>query len=137
MELAAIVTHLQDEDFKEDIINLIQTCASATEAEKKTLLVDFEKDIQSHLDQLDDIKDIEEIPVTLALKYIETKCRWINLNTQINYRLMRTGVPMELEMYRASILSHLLLRMEALLPPQDLQTICDFLSQPVGSGSKT
>jgi len=135
MELQKIVGHLTDTGFRNDISDLILGCSMATDSQREQMLSEFDKEISSYLQQLEDIKDVEEIPVSLALKYIETKCRWINLNTQINYRLMRTGEPMELEMYQASVLSHILMHLEHLLPADDLQAICEFLTQPVKGGS--
>jgi hypothetical protein len=77
------------------------------------------------------IDDDEQIAETLAINYIEIKTRWIALNTKINYQTFRLGACDPELAFRGTACSCLLAEVEALLTPDDVIKITEFLAQPV------
>jgi len=82
---------------------------------------------------LSDITDTEDVRMTLAIRYIELKCAWIQFNTTNNYCLMNTGNVDGRSVLKSCLLSHLLGNVESLLTPNEINQITDFLSQPINT----
>lgn len=82
---------------------------------------------------LSDITDTEDMRMTLAIRYIELKCSWIQFNTTNNYCLMNTGEVDGRSVLKSCLLSHLLGNVETLLTPDEINQITDFLSRPINT----
>lgn len=80
---------------------------------------------------IQEIGDPDEVKMTLAINYIELKSRWIALNTKINYQTFRTGSCDSMTALRGAALSAIVGHVEALLTPQDIDEITQFLSEPI------
>lgn len=83
------------------------------------------------IDVLTTVEDPQEISVLIAINYIELKTHWIALNTKINYSVFKTGACDTEDALQASSVSALIGLLESLLTPTDIETITDFLSQPL------
>ncbi len=80
---------------------------------------------------VDDVEDDIEMVHLTAIRYIELKSHWMTLNTQINYRLVKSGIfDPELSM-RASLTSGLLMLLERFVDTRDVDRITTFLAQPL------
>ena len=78
-----------------------------------------------------DIADPETLEMVTAIHYIELKCHWIMLNTQVNYRtVFKEETDMSLA-YQASLVSQLLEALERLIDEDDVDRIIQFLAEPV------
>lgn len=82
------------------------------------------------LKSLQDISDADQMVESLAIVYIETKSEWIMLNTMVNYQLMRHGEGDGEAVLRAALVSSLLMTVERMLTPKDIQAITNFLAAP-------
>jgi len=80
---------------------------------------------------LADIDDEDEVRSTLAISYIETKSRWMALNTKINYAVFRHGACATEDAFRGFVTSQLLATIESLLDQEDIDKITSFLAEPV------
>lgn len=94
-------------------------------------LASVERTTQRLIDVLNTVEDPEEISVLIAINYIELKTRWIALNTKINYSVFKTGSCETDDALQASSVSALIGLLESLLTPSDIETITDFLAQPL------
>jgi len=82
---------------------------------------------------LSDITDTEDMRMTLAIRYIELKCAWIQFNTTNNYCLMNTGNLDGRSVLKSCLISHLLGNVESLLKTEEIAQITDFLSRPINT----
>jgi hypothetical protein len=77
------------------------------------------------------ISNEEDVEMALAIQYVELKSRWIAFNTKMNYEMFRGITPQAHDMCRATAVSTFLGYLEELLNPKDIDTITDFLSEPI------
>lgn len=103
--------------------------ASPSQIEKTLDSVDRTR--ERLIDVLKTVEDPEEISVLIAINYIELKTRWIALNTKINYSVFKTGSCETEDALQASSVSALIGLLESLLNQTDIETITDFLAQPL------
>jgi len=80
---------------------------------------------------LNAVEDPEEISVLIAINYIELKTKWIAINTKINYSVFKTGACDTEDALSASSVSAIIGLLETLITATDIETITDFLSQPL------
>ena len=73
----------------------------------------------------------EDVEMALAIQYVELKSRWIAFNTKMNYEMFRGITPQARDMCRATSISTFLGYLEELLQPSDIDTITEFLSEPI------
>lgn len=78
-----------------------------------------------------DIDSKEELERGLATQYIEVKCHWTMLNTQIQHQTARNGAPDEALIYRATCVSLIIQRLEPLLSQERVNTLTAFLAEPL------
>lgn len=90
-----------------------------------------ERTMERLVDVLTTVEDPEEISVLIAINYIELKTNWIALNTKINYSVFKTGACETDDALQASSVSAVIGLLESLLTPTDIETITDFLAQPL------
>ncbi|TVR45065.1 MAG: hypothetical protein EA402_05275 [Planctomycetota bacterium] len=76
------------------------------------------------------VDDPEDLCYCAVVRYIEVKCRWILLNNQVNYTMVRTGSPPDEVMYRACIAAQLLAALEVHIRSHHVEAITDFLAEP-------
>jgi len=86
---------------------------------------------QRLIETLNAVEDPDEISVLIAINYIELKTQWIAFNTKINYAVFKNGVCKTEDALHASSISGVIGLLETLITPTDIQTITDFLSQPL------
>ncbi len=80
---------------------------------------------------LRDVNDPIDLRLTLALRYIELKSVWIQFNTTINYCLMNKGEADPRSLLCSSLISQLLISVESLLKPEEVEQISNFLNTPI------
>lgn len=78
-----------------------------------------------------DIDTEEELERGLATQYIEMKCHWTMLNTQIQHQTAREGGPDEDLIYRATCVSLIIQNLEPLLSQERIDNLTAFLAEPL------
>jgi hypothetical protein len=78
-----------------------------------------------------DIETEEELERGLATQYIEVKCHWTMLNTQIQHQTARDGEPDEDLIYRATCVSLIIQSLEPLLSQERVDNLTAFLAEPL------
>lgn len=78
-----------------------------------------------------DIDTQEELQRGLATQYIEMKCHWTMLNTQIQHQTAREGGPEEDLIYRATCVSLIIQSLEPLLSQERVDNLTAFLAEPL------
>lgn len=78
-----------------------------------------------------DIDTEEELERGLATQYIEVKCHWTMLNTQIQHQTARSGEPDEDLIYRATCVSLIVQNLEPLLSQEHVDRLTSFLAEPL------
>lgn len=78
-----------------------------------------------------DIDAEEELQRGLATQYIEMKCHWTMLNTQIQHQTARNGEAEEALIYRASCVSLIIQSLEPLLTQERIDGLTAFLAEPL------
>ena len=78
-----------------------------------------------------DIDTEEELQRGLATQYIEMKCHWTMLNTQIQHQTARDGGPDEDLIYRATCVSLIIQSLEPLLSQERIDNLTAFLAEPL------
>mgnify|MGYP000202698431 CR=1 FL=1 len=83
------------------------------------------------LDGLLAIESFEELKRGLAIGYIEMKCRWTMLNTQIQQQTAQEGRPDEPLIYRATCVSLIVQALEPLLSREYVENVANLLADPL------
>jgi hypothetical protein len=78
-----------------------------------------------------DIDTEEELQRGLATQYIEMKCHWTMLNTQIQHQTAHDGGPEEDLLYRATCVSLIIQSLEPLLSQERVDNLTAFLAEPL------
>ncbi|PQJ36326.1 hypothetical protein BSZ35_06045 [Salinibacter sp. 10B] len=78
-----------------------------------------------------DIDAEEELQRGLATQYIEMKCHWTMLNTQIQHQTARDGSAEEDLIYRATCVSLIIQSLEPLLSQERIDNLTAFLAEPL------
>lgn len=78
-----------------------------------------------------DIEAEEEVQRGLATQYVEMKCHWTMLNTQIQHQTARDGAPDESLVYRATCVSLIIQHLEPLLSRERIDNLTAFLAEPL------
>lgn len=78
-----------------------------------------------------DIDTGEELQRGLATQYIEMKCHWTMLNTQIQHQTARDGQADEDLIYRATCVSLIIQSLEPLLSQERVDNLTAFLAEPL------
>ena len=78
-----------------------------------------------------DIDTEEELQRGLATQYIEMKCHWTMLNTQIQHQTAREDGPEEDLIYRATCVSLIIQSLEPLLSQERIDNLTAFLAEPL------
>lgn len=78
-----------------------------------------------------DIDTEDELERGLATQYIEVKCHWTMLNTQIQHQTARSGDPDENLIYRATCVSLIIQNLEPLLSQDRVDNLTAFLAEPL------
>lgn len=83
------------------------------------------------LDSLSSIESREEIERGLAVGYVEMKCHWTMLNTQIQHQTAHNGRPDEELIYRATCVSLIVQALEPLLTRERVENLTGLLAEPL------
>lgn len=86
---------------------------------------------QRLIEAMNAVEDPDEISVLIAINFIELKTKWIALNTKINYSTFKTGKCKTEDALQASSISAMIGLIETLITATDVETITEFLSQPL------
>jgi len=78
-----------------------------------------------------DIDTKEELQRGLATQYIEMKCHWTMLNTQIQHQTARDGEAADDLIYRATCVSLIIQSLEPLLSQERVDNLTAFLAEPL------
>ncbi len=78
-----------------------------------------------------DIDTEDELQRGLATQYIEMKCHWTMLNTQIQHQTARDGEAQEDLIYRATCVSLIIQSLEPLLSQERIDNLTAFLAEPL------
>jgi hypothetical protein len=78
-----------------------------------------------------DIDTEEELQRGLATQYIEMKCHWTMLNTQIQHQTARDGGAADDLIYRATCVSLIIQGLEPLLSQERVDNLTAFLAEPL------
>jgi replication fork clamp-binding protein CrfC len=78
-----------------------------------------------------DIETEEELERGLATQYIEVKCHWTMLNTQIQHQTARDGRAKDDLIYRATCVSLIIQNLEPLLSQERIDNLTAFLAEPL------
>jgi hypothetical protein len=78
-----------------------------------------------------DIETEEELERGLATQYIEVKCHWTMLNTQIQHQTARDGHAEDDLIYRATCVSLIIQNLEPLLSQERIDNLTAFLAEPL------
>jgi hypothetical protein len=130
-----------------EIVDRLNKVLNSDELEKSwkesaETLIDDEDKVESLLDWVrgyrdeflgltDDVQDPDEVQTSIVVRYIEIKCHWMMLNTQMQYQAVNTGNPDQELMTKGSLISNLLEKLEEFLDEDDIREITEFLSQPM------
>lgn len=71
----------------------------------------------------------EALKRSLAVGYVEMKCHWTMLNTQIQHQTSRNGQPEEPLIYKATCVSLIVQALEPLLNREYVEGLTDFLAE--------
>ncbi len=115
-----------DESWKEAIDSMIDEDNKAHE------LLDWVKEYRDEfLNMTEDVQDPDEIRTSLILRYIEIKCHWMILNTQMQYQAVNTGGADPEIMVKGSLISNLLEELENFLDQEEIERLTKFLTEPI------
>lgn len=134
MELKIIKENLKNESFSRSVRENIEDWGKSfetTKEDEKLTQVWFDSVIDNFLKILEDVEDEEELRVLLFSKYVELKCFWKQLNTQIQYQNFNTGNTDSKLMIQASLTTYILIAIEPLIHEEDLVEIQQFLTKPI------
>ncbi|EMY60036.1 hypothetical protein [Leptospira terpstrae] len=134
MELKIIKENLTNESFSRSVRENIEDWGKSfetTKEDEKLTQVWFDSVIDNFLKILEDVEDEEELRVLLFSKYVELKCFWKQLNTQIQYQNFNTGNTDSKLMIQASLTTYILIAIEPLIHEEDLVEIQQFLTKPI------
>lgn len=134
MELKIIKEKLKNESFTRSVSENIEDWRKGfdmSKKEKDQTLIWFDSLINNFLKVLEDIEDEEELRVILFTKYVELKCNWKQLNTQIQYQNFNTGNADSHLIIKASLTTYILIAIEPLIHEDDLNEIQQFLTKPI------
>lgn len=134
MELQFIKEKLSNQNFKNSVsenINEWMIGFEQSEEQKTNIHLWFDSMIHQFLDILDDVEIKEELSVLIFSKYVELKCYWKQLNTQIQYQNFNTGEADPNLIIKASLTTYILIALEPLIHDEDLNEIQEFLTKPI------
>lgn len=77
------------------------------------------------------VEDGEDVYISAVANYIELKARWIAINNQINYEMIRQGAPDVTSQFQGFCVYSLLAVIEPLIVEADVETLTSFLAEPV------
>jgi len=105
---------------------------SGVEAGERKAVWTYVADLRDRiLDSLLAVDSLEALKRGLAVGYVEMKCHWTMLNTQIQHQTARDGRPEEPLIYRATCVSLIVEALEPLLSREYVEGLADFLAEPL------
>ncbi|PJZ36663.1 hypothetical protein CH354_13915 [Leptospira levettii] len=134
MELQFIKEKLSNQNFKNSVSeNITEWMIGFEQSEEQNTNIHlwFDSMIHQFLDILDDVEIKEELSVLIFSKYVELKCYWKQLNTQIQYQNFNTGEADPNLIIKASLTTYILIALEPLIHDEDLNEIQEFLTKPI------
>lgn len=83
------------------------------------------------LRSLTEIDALDELERGVAIQYIEIKCHWMMLNTQIQHQTAKNGQADDDLIYRATCVSLIIQALEPMLSQNRVDTLTNFLAEPL------
>ncbi|MEM7754685.1 MAG: hypothetical protein AAF297_03515 [Planctomycetota bacterium] len=77
------------------------------------------------------VEDGEDVYISAVANYIELKARWIAINNQINYEMIKQGAPNAESQFQGFAVYSLLASIEPLIEENDVESLTAFLAEPV------
>ncbi|MGV3665062.1 MAG: hypothetical protein ACO1NV_02940 [Leptospira bouyouniensis] len=134
MELMIIKEKLTSPSFIRSVTENIEDWIigfSQQDQNKKNIQSWFDSVIHQFIYILDDVEVKEELSVLLFSKYVELKCYWKQLNTQIQYQNFNKGEADPELIIKASLTTYILIALEPMIHDEDLNEIQEFLTKPI------
>ncbi len=131
MEFSTIETALAGEEMFFTWDRTLTKWKSGCDEKKGELRGWIEDRVRFFLRVAEEVDDEEDRLLVTVIRYIEVKSGWIQLNHLINHKLNTTGIRDEEAMYRASLLSRTLKRIESLLDADKMNEVTHSLAEPV------
>ncbi|TGM04901.1 hypothetical protein [Leptospira jelokensis] len=134
MELLFIKDKLTNHSFTRSVSENLDDWAVGFEQnqeQKKQIQEWFDSVIHQFIHILDDVEVKEELSVLLFSKYVELKCYWKQLNTQIQYQNFNRGDADPDLIIKASLTTYILIALEPMIHEEDLTEIQQFLAKPI------
>lgn len=134
MELTIIKEKLTSPSFIRSVTENIEDWIigfSQQDQNKKNIQSWFDSVIHQFIHILDDVEVKEELSVLLFSKYVELKCYWKQLNTQIQYQNFNKGEADPELIIKASLTTYILIALEPMIHDEDLNEIQEFLTKPI------
>lgn len=126
-QVEAALRHPLDEQWDE----VLEQWSGAAPSERKAVRSYVSGLRNRLLDALLEIEALDEFKRGVAIQYVEVKCHWTMLNTQIQYQTAREGRPDEALIYRATCVSLILQALEPFLSREHVADLADFLVEPI------
>ncbi len=110
---------------------ITETLSPLEETLRSEIYAEMQQIHSEFMSLTEDVLDESELRRALVLRYIELKSRWIMYNTRLQFRLLLTGDSDDQLVYTASAISLFLEAMEQILTQRDVESINQFLVEPV------
>lgn len=131
MKAAAAIERLSSQRLESEIRNGLASWDNPDPAHIEEAIAWFRHVRDDMVAVLREVEDDDQAKETLAINYIEVKSRWIAINTKINYQNFRLGSCDPIDAFRGTAISMMLVELEQVLDPDDIEKITEFLAQPV------
>jgi len=103
---------------------------TGAEADEREAVWTYATDLRDRvLDALLAADSHEALKRSLAVGYVEMKCHWTMLNTQIQHQTSQNGQPSEPLIYRATCVSLIVQALEPFLNREYVEGLTDFLAE--------
>jgi hypothetical protein len=119
------------EDIEDQWDEVLDEWTEAAPSERKAVRAYVSGLRNRMLGALLDIDTEAELERGLATQYIEVKCHWTMLNTQIQHQTARSGAPEDDLIYRATCVSLIIQNLEPLLSQDRVDDLTAFLAEPL------
>jgi hypothetical protein len=124
-----IKQHLEDADLVRGLRRQMKDAKGLTAQQADHVAAALQDMIDEFVRHVDDVDDPEELAYSCACYFVETKTRWLSLNTQMNYQLTRTGTQDPEVLWKGTATSAFLAVVESMLRKDDVQRILTALAE--------
>ncbi|NCN41773.1 hypothetical protein GW916_11060 [bacterium] len=108
---------------------LLNKASNLDDLQRKELVQSLESETSRFLSGLSHITDQDDAQYFIAVKYVECKANWIQMNLQVNYQTVLTGKKDEFVFNRAALMSAMLAKIEPFISQKDVLHINNLLAE--------